>query len=159
MTDPDPPEIRTVRRSGKRLVYDKKKRAIVTDDRLRQSASEPPGATSPGRSSERLGTDPTPEDEHHCAACGRFFKNFGNAVSMRDGNMHKRCADAYNKGIMSRVEWWEALHATYFAVFQKQAPESMKACVISHAIVDAYLSMETIARSLGPSEDAKGGPS
>jgi|SRR5882724_7131704 len=42
----------------------------------------------------------------------------------------------FERGVMSRLEWTDALHATYFALFGKQAPESMKACDISHAIVD-----------------------
>jgi hypothetical protein len=44
---------------------------------------------------------------------------------------------SFEAGVMSRAEWWEALTATYFAIFKAQAPESMKACDMSHAIVDA----------------------
>jgi hypothetical protein len=43
------------------------------------------------------------------------------------------------------IDWTDALHATYFALFQRQAPESMKPCEISHAIVDVALAAREAA--------------
>ncbi len=48
-------------------------------------------------------------------------------------------ARAREDGIMSRREWWEALHATYYAIFQRQAPETKKPCDMSHEIVIARI--------------------
>lgn len=40
-----------------------------------------------------------PEDGDRCSACSKVFKNAGNACQTRYGYMHRRCYEAFQKGM------------------------------------------------------------
>lgn len=76
----------------------------VSDARLAQINAERPHPearreTQQGMTDDDLGGPPVISDEHYCAGCGRFFKNFGKAWVTQHGNMHKRCFEAFQKGM------------------------------------------------------------